>query len=200
MSWRVFDVMAAMRAADTQNLPSHLRPVLLVLASHADAKGDSYPSQETVGRTLAKSERQIRRDVHDLEELGWIKTSRVRRRGRFASTVYNIPQGLSAPSPEDIHVADGRPSPEAAASGHSDPDQRPHQAPTSGHPDVRLTEEPFKEPLNPGTDGDRGEAETFVTGEDWGSLSEHLRKRRAERKSTPQKLTVSPEADWFERP
>lgn len=56
------------------DLPASLQPVLMGLASHAHGDGThAYPSQDRLAFYARKSERQIRRDLEQLEELGLIE-------------------------------------------------------------------------------------------------------------------------------
>lgn len=59
---------------DAQGVPSHAVAVLIGLANHADENGrGAYPSQKLLGKYARKTERQVRKDLQNLEELGIIR-------------------------------------------------------------------------------------------------------------------------------
>lgn len=59
---------------DAPDLPSHLVSTLIALANHADKHGrGSWPGQATIAWYTRKSDRQIRKDLVQLAELGFIR-------------------------------------------------------------------------------------------------------------------------------
>jgi len=60
--------------AEAPGLPPRLLGVLVALAMHADADGrNAYPSQEKLGFLARKTDRQVRRDLDELEAIGLIE-------------------------------------------------------------------------------------------------------------------------------
>lgn len=73
--------------------PRAVAAVLLVLASHADAEGTCYPSQETIAAAACYSVRHVARAIEVAEEAGLVLRAvpRVGARLLGTSTVYSLP-------------------------------------------------------------------------------------------------------------
>lgn len=100
MSWR------ALNWIEQQDItPSGAKFVAVMLANYADEEYVCYPSQATLARATAQSERTVRAHLAALEAEGWIE--RVPRRGEdgvFRSDVYR----LRVPPEWDRKPAGGR--------------------------------------------------------------------------------------------
>jgi hypothetical protein len=92
---------------------THARLVLLALVSHArNADGRCWPSERTLARETASSERQVRRSMKVLRRLGIIVVVERRQKN---STIYELrPDVLAALA-----------SPEACQTGQGEPPDRP---------------------------------------------------------------------------
>jgi len=87
------------------DLPAALQPVLMGLASHAHGDGtNAYPSQDRLAFYARKGERQIRRDLEQLEELGLIVRGDQRVvahiDARYRPIVWNLAMWLVRDIPE----------------------------------------------------------------------------------------------------
>ena len=73
------------------DLSSNRKFILLELADHADPDGRHvFPSQEFIARRTGYSVRQIRRILHELEDLGLIEPVAYRKGGRGMATEYDL--------------------------------------------------------------------------------------------------------------
>ena len=73
------------------DLSSNIKFILLELADHADPDGRHvFPSQRFIARRTGYSVRQIRRILHELEELGLIEPVAHRKGGRGMATEYDL--------------------------------------------------------------------------------------------------------------
>lgn len=106
---------------DAPGVPSKLVSTLIGLANHAAPDGrNAYPSQATLAAYTRKSERQIRRDLADLQDLGLIRRGDQRIVEHFAQdrrpVVYNLAIGRTNDLDGGTSTA-GRPCP----GGHQRP-------------------------------------------------------------------------------
>lgn len=87
-----------MRAA-MPTLPTHLLPVLVLYADSADMDGRHAGYRYTLtvlGARTGRSERQVRRDIRELETLGYLRPGRqemaILQRADRRPTVYDLPK------------------------------------------------------------------------------------------------------------
>ena len=80
----------AKEVLDSKEIPGYIKNFLLHLVQYADANGECYPSQATLGERMGKSPRMIRNYIKYCVELKLIK---VRRRW-LRSNIYTILCGV----------------------------------------------------------------------------------------------------------
>lgn len=74
LAWVLEDAAVPHDDGTVTDVPAELVSTLLGLANHADQNGrHAYPSQATLAHYTRKSERQVRRDLTRLEELGLVR-------------------------------------------------------------------------------------------------------------------------------
>lgn len=96
-----------------------LRAVLLVLAEAANGDGIAWPSRATIAERACISDRQVRRLLGDLEDLGRITSERGRRGGRGRSTRYRVTPRADDGSAHARELSDGPSGPRKG--GHERP-------------------------------------------------------------------------------
>lgn len=135
-------VQASTWAWTVRNLSPHLRLTLLAIADACNADGYGYPGQERLGRILECSDRQVRRNVHSLEERGLL-TVMIRPgtgEGR-RSNAYQLHLGETGGN-RTSRTATGHPE----QGGQPDIQDRATGHPGEGQPDIAMSYEPLVEP------------------------------------------------------
>lgn len=89
---------------DAPGLPAHLVGVMIGLANHADRSGrGSYPSQALLAQYARKTERSVRRDLTELEELKLIFRGDQRLVQHLRGDERPVVWDLAMPLKEDDH-------------------------------------------------------------------------------------------------
>jgi Helix-turn-helix domain len=116
----------AVRDAPTSVLPGKVKGTLLILATYADTDGrGAFPSMETLGEKLGKTDRSIRADLAHADEAGFLLR---RRRNRQKTYRYRLTVPISRPEADvrsDSPTGSGLP----LATGSELPDTSPEDLP-----------------------------------------------------------------------
>jgi len=120
--------------------------VIVDLLLYAGSAGEAYPSLDTVGRDLSRSERQIRRSIEALRSKGLLDW---KKRGYSKSNQYILNSDMYVRHDTSIRT------PMSSQSGHVSPFQSGHESPPNVSQEsnqrsssTRLFEETFKKTLS----------------------------------------------------